>query len=73
MFYKIFMFLTGIVFTVVGFTFIIIYSNLMSMGLGFVEYLKYICTKFECLIGIVGIVLILISLYRKEDRYGIYL
>ena len=73
MFYKVFMFLTGFIFTVIGFTFIIVYSNFMSMGYSFLEYLKYVCTKFECLIGVIGIILILVSLYRKEGKYDLHI
>lgn len=73
MFHKIFMFLTGFVFTVVGFTFIITYLNLTTMGYSFFDYFKFICSRLECLISVVGIIFILISLYRKEDKYGIHI
>lgn len=73
MFYKIILFFIGFLLTVIGFTFIIIYLNLTSMGYSFFDYLKYICSRCECLISIVGIILIIVSLYRKEDRYGLYI
>jgi hypothetical protein len=71
MFYKIFLFFIGFLLTVIGFTFIIIYLNLTSMGYSFFDYLKYICSRVECLISIVGIILIIVSLYRKEDKNGL--
>ena len=68
MFYKIILFFIGFLLKVIGFTFIIIYLNLMTIGYSFIEYLKYIMMRIECLITIVGIIFINISFYKKGDR-----
>ena len=70
---RIFLFLIGFGLTVIGFTFIITYLNLMTMGYSAVDYLKFILVRWECLISFIGIILIIVSLYRKEDRYGLYI
>ncbi|MBE6150865.1 MAG: hypothetical protein E7162_03480 [Firmicutes bacterium] len=65
---RIILFLIGFILTVIGFTFIIIYLNLTTMGYSFLEYLKYIFQRIECLFGLVGIILIIISLYEKGGK-----
>lgn len=49
-------------------TFIIIYLNLLNMGYSFNEYLSFICTKYECISLIIGIILIVCSFIRKKDK-----
>lgn len=66
--YRIVLFLLGFFLSVVGFTFMITYLNLMTIGYSFIEYLKYIMMRIECLITIVGIIFINISFYKKGDR-----
>ena len=63
-----FLFCLGILLSVVGLTYIIIYLNLLVMGFSFFFYLKYIFTKFECLIFFVGYILLVI-LIKKGNIY----
>ena len=60
-------FLVGFGFSVVGFIYIIAYLNYLSIGYSFVDYLKTISTKFECLIAFIGIILINIAIFMKGD------
>lgn len=72
--YRIILFLLGFFLSVIGFTFIITYLNLLTIGYSFKEYLKFIMVRLECLIAFLGIFFINISLYKKgEKKNGIYI
>ena len=62
------LFLVGFGFTVIGFTFIITYLNLTTMGYTVSDYLKFIFRRVECVLAFVGIILVNISLYKKGDK-----
>lgn len=62
---KFFFFAAGVFLTSYGLTFIIIYINLLNMGYTLLGYIKYILTHFECLIIILGIILLYLSFERK--------
>jgi len=72
-FLRIFLFLIGFGLMVTGFTYIITYMNLMSMGYNFYEYLKFISTRIECLFSIVGLMLVTIIIltggYKNNDLH----
>ena len=65
---KFFFFAAGVFFTSYGLTFIIIYLNLLNMGYTLFGYIKYILTHFECLIIILGIILLYLSFERKDKN-----
>jgi hypothetical protein len=74
MFNRVLLFLLGFGLTVVGFTFIITYLNLTTMGYTVFDYLKFIIRRIECVLALVGIIFINISLYKKgEKKNDIYL
>ena len=62
---KIVIFLLGINICSISLMFMIIYLNLLRMNYTFIEYLKYIFTHFECLMFIIGLILIKISLKNE--------
>jgi len=68
MIFRIMLFLLGIVLVSLGLSFVIIYLNLLNMGYNFKEYVHFIISKWECLIIIVGGILIFLSLYRKGKK-----
>ena len=69
---KIFFLLVGFGLTVIGFTYIISYLNLLTIGYNFIDYVKFIIRRVECLIAFVGIIIMSISLtYNKGDDYEI--
>ncbi len=43
----------------IGFMFILLYTNLLTMGYSFLEFVKFISTRFECLLFLLGIILFL--------------
>ena len=55
----------GIILCSTSIFFIIIYLNLFTMGYSFLEFVKFINTRVECLLLYVGIILIIYSLERK--------
>lgn len=63
---RFFFFLVGFGFTLIGSIYIIIYLNLTTIGYNFLEYVKFIIRRPECLIFIIGIILIVLSLPREE-------
>jgi len=72
--YRGILFITGFFLSVIGFTFIITYLNLLTIGYTFFEYLSFIIKRIECIIAIVGIIFINISLYKKGERkHDIYI
>ena len=65
---RVLLFLIGFGLSVLGFTFIITYLNLTTIGYSFFDYIKFIVRRLECVLAVVGIILINISLYKKGER-----
>ena len=71
---RVFFFLLGFGFTVIGFSFIILYLNLTTMGYNFINYVNFISRRIECYYGIIGIIMMFLSIRIKGDRkYELYL
>lgn len=68
-----FLFLIGFGFTIIGFMYIITYLNFMTIGYNFTEYLAFIGTRFECLLAIIGIILITIVIFKKGEKNDIHI
>ncbi len=66
-------FLVGVGLSVIGLTYIILYMNLFTIGYNFLEYVKFIIRRIECLNLIFGIILILISVLSKGGENELYL
>lgn len=70
---RVFFFLLGFGLMVIGFTYIITYMNLLTMGYCFSEYLKFICSRIECLFSIIGFIIVTIIIltggYENNDLY----
>ena len=64
---RITMFLLGFGLSVIGFVYIISYLNYLTIGYTFLEYLKLCGTKVECLLALVGIILISMALFLKGN------
>ena len=59
--------------SVIGFTYIIIYLNLLDMGYSFGEYFKFISSRIECLISIIGLFIVSIIILGRKDKYDLYI
>ena len=65
---RVFFFLLGFGFTVIGFSFIILYLNLTTMGYNFINYVNFISRRVECYYSVIGIIIMVLSLTIKGDR-----
>ena len=65
---RVFFFLMGFGFTVIGFSFIILYLNLTTMGYNFVNYVNFISRRIECYYSVIGVIIMILSLTIKGDR-----
>lgn len=59
---RILFFLIGFALAVIGSTFMILYLNLITIGYSFLEYVNFIIRRFECLISLLGLVIMYISI-----------
>lgn len=62
---RVFFFLFGFGLMVIGFTYMIMYLNILALGYSFKEYLNYIFHRYECMLTIIGFIIINISIYVK--------
>lgn len=65
---RVFFFLMGFGFTVIGTSFIILYLNLTTMGYNFINYVNFISRRIECYYSIIGIVMMVLSIWSKGDK-----
>ena len=65
---RLFGFLTGFGLTIIGFVYIISYTNLMTIGYNFSEYVNFIIREIECLLAPIGIVLMLICIFIPNSK-----
>mgnify|MGYP003314417636 FL=1 len=69
MFFRIIIFLLGIILTITGMISLILYLNLLTFGYSFLEYVNFIIRKFECISLFIGLIIIWISIsYRRKDE-----
>lgn len=72
--YRLFLFLIAFGLMVIGFTYIITYMNLMTMGYSFSEYLRFIFSRIECLFSVIGLLLVSIVIFTKgSETYDIHI
>lgn len=57
--------LLGVFLASIGLMFILLYTNLLIMGYSFWDFVQFISKRFECLLFLIGIVLLLLSLERS--------
>ena len=60
---RIIFFLIGFGLSTIGFVFIISYLNLMTIGYNFKEYVQFISSNIECLIGPIGLIIVFLSIF----------
>lgn len=63
---KIFFFILGFILTTVGTIYIISYLNLLTIGYNFLEYVKFIIRRIECLYAVIGITIIFITILKRR-------
>jgi hypothetical protein len=70
---KIFLFLVGFGFMLIGSLYIIAYLNLLTIGYNFLEYVKFITSRIECWNFVLGVILIFISTCEGEKKNELYI
>jgi len=70
--YRIFLFLLGFIFMLIGNIFIFYNLNLLALGYSFIDYIYYVCTHVESLLFFIGIILLKVS-FSKEKKHDLYL
>ena len=71
---RFFFFLVGFGLSLIGFMYIIIYLNLLTMGYNLLEYVNFITGRIECYYTIIGFIIMNMAMYIKGDKkYGLYL
>lgn len=65
---RIIFFLIGFGISVIGFVFTISYLNLMTIGYNFSEYVKFISSSIECLIGPIGLIIIFLTIFLPGGK-----
>lgn len=65
---RIILFLFGFGLSIIGFIYIIMYLNYLSIGYSFLDYLRFIITRIECLVSILGIIIINLAIFMKGDK-----
>ena len=65
---RVFFFLLGFGFAVIGFSFIILYLNLTTMGYNFINYVNFISRRIECYYSIIGLIIMILSMTIKGDK-----
>ena len=63
---RIFFFLVGFGLTTIGLIYIIYYLNLLTIGYNFLEYVKFIIRRIECLYALIGISIMLVTLIKRR-------
>lgn len=66
----IFFFFIGFGFSVLGFSYIILYMNLFSIGYKFIDYVNFIIRRIECYYSIIGIIIMILSNLCKGEKYN---
>lgn len=70
---RIFIFLLGFGLSVIGFMYIISYLNLLVIGYSFLEYLQFIIKRLECIMALIGLLMITFSIFKGGEKHDICL
>ena len=65
---RFFFLLVGFGLTLIGCIYIIIYLNLTTIGYNFLDYVKFIIRRPECLIFVVGLIIIYFSIPKEDNN-----
>lgn len=65
---RIFFFLVGFALMVIGFSFMILYLNLLTIGYNFIFYVNFITRRIECYYALIGFIIVLLTIMIKGDK-----
>ena len=64
---RVFFFLLGFGLMIIGFTFLILYLNLTSIGYNFLNYFNFIIRRIECYFSLIGFIIMVLSIALKGE------
>ncbi len=74
MLYRIFIFLIGFGFMIIGNIYIISYLNLMTIGYNFIEYVNFIIRSAEFIYTVIGFIIVNLCIFIKgSDKHEIHI
>ena len=65
---RVFFFLLGFGMSVIGFMYMMLYLNLMTMEYSFSEYIVFILKRIDCILGLIGLIVVTITIFYKGDN-----
>ncbi len=65
---NIFCIVFGLMLSSFGLLFILLYTNLLTMGYSFLEFVQFISKRFECLLFLFGMILIFVGMERRRKN-----
>ena len=65
---RIILFLLGFGFSVIGFMYMILYLNLFTLDYTLKDYLLFVFSRSECILGIVGFFVVTFTIFYKGDK-----
>ena len=65
---RFFFFLVGFGLMVLGFSFVILYLNYLTIGYNFIDYVNFISSRLECYNVIIGLIIIILTIFLKGDK-----
>lgn len=68
MIFRVTAFILGFLILVSGLFYIISYSNLFTFGLSTLEYFIFISKRVECYYSIIGLIIMIVSLYWRDKK-----
>lgn len=68
MFSRLIFFIIGSIMFIVGFIYIMCYLNLLTIGYNFFDYVKFIIGRIECIMFIIGLFIILFTIYFPRRK-----
>lgn len=61
-------FLIGFGLSIIGFVYIIAYLNYLTIGYTWENYLEIVIKKPECFIGLIGVLILVITIFTRRDE-----
>ncbi len=65
---RLFFLLLSFGFCIMGFMYMILYLNLLTIGYSLYDYFKFIITRIECIQGFIGFIMLSITIFYKGDK-----
>ena len=68
---RIFFFLLGFGMSVIGFMYMTLYLNLLTIGYTIIEYISFVLKRTECIFGFIGLLIVTITIFYKGESENV--